>query len=494
MGASVKRWGTVKTKLYFLFIGLIVGWIAVSYWCNQCDDAYIFYSYAKNISDGKGYVFNLGEKVNATTSPLYTLMLAGARLATLKKVELPVIGHAINALSLLALCIFLFMCLKRFGKARYIAPLLLLANPLLYNAPGMDVMLSLAIGMAFLYHFIYGKKNTAAALGALAVLARPDMIALVAIAYTFGWLKYRSFGVPSLKEVLIFLSVLAPWIVFSLCYFGDIVPASVAAKMDQQLSGCFCEKYAFLSALFNPVIYTSTAHRTWTLCAFASCIGCALFRYKQMSRSDFVMICLTWIVGYTVAYGLILKTPPFTWYYVIYSLLPAIVLPAVVDNALTDIGHIVSGVIVAVVSGVIVAVAICVSYPAAKTGLPQMQESWKNKMYRAFAEWMNAKAPGSSLATNDIGILRYYMESGRIIDMVGLVTPGVSEKIRAKDYYGVIDAHKPDYVLINGMRTKHIKPRGAEAVVYDSRFTSKYKVQATALIGDFRKFELWGKN
>lgn len=479
----------MKTKLYFVLIGLIVAWIAVAYWCNQCDDAYIFYSYAKNISDGNGYVFNLGEKINATTSPLYTLMLAGARVATFKKVELPLIGHTINALSLFALCVFLFLCLKRpFGKAQYLAPVLLLANPLLYNAPGMDVMLALAIGMAFIWCVWRAHDKTAAALAALAILARPDMISLVVIAYFFKWLKYRSLGGSPLKEALIFTAILAPWVVFSMCYFGDVVPSSVAAKMDQQLSGCFSGKYAFLSAFLNPVIYTSAAHKTWTLFLFGASIVGAAYQWKRIIRYfDTVTICVLWIIGYTVAYGLILKTLPFPWYYVIYSIVPAVILPVVLNKWLNVMGNVVAGIIVTVV-------AICVPYQAAKTGLPQMQESWKYKIYRSFAGWINVKAPGSSLATNDIGILRYYMESGRIIDMVGLVTPKVSEKIKAKDYYEVIDTHKPDYVLINGMRTKHIKPRGAEAVVYDNRFTARYKVMAKTRIGNFRKFELWGKN
>jgi arabinofuranosyltransferase len=43
-------------------------------WGN--DDAYIGYRYAKNLVDGKGLVFNPGERVEAYTDPLYVLMLA----------------------------------------------------------------------------------------------------------------------------------------------------------------------------------------------------------------------------------------------------------------------------------------------------------------------------------------------------------------------------------------------------------------------------------
>src|SRR5688500_20409515 len=45
------------------------------------DDPYITYRYATNLASGKGFVFNEGEHVQSTTTPLFTLMLAGAGVA-----------------------------------------------------------------------------------------------------------------------------------------------------------------------------------------------------------------------------------------------------------------------------------------------------------------------------------------------------------------------------------------------------------------------------
>ena len=45
-------------------------------WGN--DDAYIGYRYAKNLAEGKGLVFNPGERVEAYTDPLYVVLLAPA--------------------------------------------------------------------------------------------------------------------------------------------------------------------------------------------------------------------------------------------------------------------------------------------------------------------------------------------------------------------------------------------------------------------------------
>jgi arabinofuranosyltransferase len=41
------------------------------------DDAYITFRYARSISQGQGFSYNPGEHVQGTTTPLYTLLLAG---------------------------------------------------------------------------------------------------------------------------------------------------------------------------------------------------------------------------------------------------------------------------------------------------------------------------------------------------------------------------------------------------------------------------------
>src|SRR5215471_3596610 len=45
-------------------------------WIDIIDDAYIFFRYAHNISQGHGYVFNIGQSVEGTTSVTWTAILA----------------------------------------------------------------------------------------------------------------------------------------------------------------------------------------------------------------------------------------------------------------------------------------------------------------------------------------------------------------------------------------------------------------------------------
>ncbi len=46
------------------------------------DDSYITYRYARNLIAGDGFVFNPGERVLGTTTPLYTSLMALAALPT----------------------------------------------------------------------------------------------------------------------------------------------------------------------------------------------------------------------------------------------------------------------------------------------------------------------------------------------------------------------------------------------------------------------------
>ena len=95
-------------------VSVVVLLMLVGYSNIQQDDQYIFYSYAKNLANGHGYVFNSGERVNATTSPLYTLLLAFTYviLRFLPFVTIPLIGHLVGIVSLFLICVFLMKAFK----------------------------------------------------------------------------------------------------------------------------------------------------------------------------------------------------------------------------------------------------------------------------------------------------------------------------------------------------------------------------------------------
>ena len=63
------------------------------------DDSYITYRYSRNILAGNGFVFNPGERVLGTTTPLYTLILVGIGSVTGgTQAPFPIISWLLNAI------------------------------------------------------------------------------------------------------------------------------------------------------------------------------------------------------------------------------------------------------------------------------------------------------------------------------------------------------------------------------------------------------------
>ena len=62
------------------------------------DDAFITFRYAKNIASGEGFIYNPGEWVLGTSTPLYTLVLAAA--SALTKLNILKISIVINTIAL----------------------------------------------------------------------------------------------------------------------------------------------------------------------------------------------------------------------------------------------------------------------------------------------------------------------------------------------------------------------------------------------------------
>jgi hypothetical protein len=61
------------------------------------DDAYITFRYVQHLVQGQGFVYNPGEHILGTTTPLYTLLLA--LFLTLTHLPLPWLGPTVAAIA-----------------------------------------------------------------------------------------------------------------------------------------------------------------------------------------------------------------------------------------------------------------------------------------------------------------------------------------------------------------------------------------------------------
>ena len=72
------------------------------------DDSYITFRYARNLLTGEGFVYNPGERVLGTTTPLYTLLMAGLAALAGGPGDFPALALGVNALADAATCLLLW--------------------------------------------------------------------------------------------------------------------------------------------------------------------------------------------------------------------------------------------------------------------------------------------------------------------------------------------------------------------------------------------------
>jgi len=83
------------------------------------DDAFITFRYARNILAGQGFVYNPGEAVLGTTTPLYTLLMAGlGGLTGGVEAPFPLLALLVNALADAVTCLLLWNLGRRLGFER----------------------------------------------------------------------------------------------------------------------------------------------------------------------------------------------------------------------------------------------------------------------------------------------------------------------------------------------------------------------------------------
>jgi len=210
------------------------------------DDSFITYRYARNILAGNGFVYNAGEQVLGTTTPLYTILLTiiGSTTGGVEA-PFPKIALLINAIFDGITCILLFRLGNRIGAlyagvgaalAWAIAPF-----SVTFAIGGLETSLYVLLLVGALYTHLENKHILTAGLAGLTFLTRPDALILVAplgidriwqiVATSRTKIKPRQI----LIEALVFSLPVMAWLSFATFYFGSPLPHSVLAKSQAYL-------------------------------------------------------------------------------------------------------------------------------------------------------------------------------------------------------------------------------------------------------------------
>jgi hypothetical protein len=211
------------------------------------DDAYISYRYAENLAAGRGLVYNDGERVFGSSTPLYVLALTALRL--LAPGDLATAAVRANAIGFVAAALLAGWLVRRLtdrplvGAATAVA---ILVNPMLLaiSTGGMEPYWFLCLAIAALLALTADPPRSAlfGLLSGLAILTRAEGVLLGPIALMMlgrrgvpwwsgeaekasPWTPRHLFAATAAAAV-----PLGAWALFSTLYFGSPIPQSVIAK------------------------------------------------------------------------------------------------------------------------------------------------------------------------------------------------------------------------------------------------------------------------
>ena len=207
----------------------------VAFFPLLADDAYIGARYVRQLYAGHGLVFNAGERINALTSPLHTLVLAAIQ---------PLATDIVTAYRFGALLLTAGSLLVLAGKAyarfadRLVFLVLTLGSPLVafWTVGGLEtpLLLCLCSWLTWLALSTRAANESSRAvtiivLSALATLTRYDSVLFVApVAALCLWREWRNGRV--LASAAIAALTILLWLAFTKMYYGDILPTSYYVK------------------------------------------------------------------------------------------------------------------------------------------------------------------------------------------------------------------------------------------------------------------------
>ena len=403
------------------------------------DDSYIVLRYGYNLSRGLGWCYNPGEKINGSTSPLNTLAAAAANLISPERPEL--VMHLFDEIFIAAALLAVVTLLAEAKKyaATVAAPLALIADPLLHSVYGLETVLYLMLGLVSLLCFQRKSRILGLALG-LMVLARPDAAIFAALLLLAKTMKDRKIPV---REIVIMLVVLLPWLIFSLVYFHELFPNTLFAKMAQGRSG-FWHKQMFLPSL----------HRFWTQrypgLLFPAAIGIlALLGIYEAFKSFFPgLILFLWAASQVVFYAL-LQVPGYHWYFAPAALVLDLLLALGTEKIWSFAKSFPPGVRL---GSRVAAVAVIVALLFPQLALIQSSFGLKmperEKAYLEVGKWLAENTgPEQSLLAVEIGALGFYLKR-RMVDPTGLISSApVIAELRNARFDTLLNKNPPDFIL-----------------------------------------------
>ncbi len=299
------------------------------------DDAYISHRYAANLAEGRGLVYNIGERVEGGTTFSFIALLSFFGFLGINRLDIVAVIFGLLATATLAMLVWRFMQSRRDGPAQWpdkfiFGYLCVGVTALVWSWSGMETpILALIIFAAFLSHLREIKDNRlpifSALFTVLAGLTHPEAI-LVATVLGMSWLipfskKRCALGV---LYGAIVVALFGGYWLWRWRYFGHLMPNTFYAKaagggLDMAKSGLIYVRVALFSALF-PIILAAFAHASFRSRGKLIFAGIAVMFFVLIFQNMALFACMGMLIWWALKNrDVVKKQPRWVWLFASYT-------------------------------------------------------------------------------------------------------------------------------------------------------------------------------
>jgi hypothetical protein len=391
------------------------------------DDTFIHLQYARHVAHGEGFVFNAGERVYGSTSPLWVLLLADAIAMGLDGLKA---SKLLGAAGLLASLLLWSRLVRRTVTSPWLRVCSTLAWAghawlLRWSLSGMETPLAVALVLGGMVAFTasepWGERPAVAGvLWALAALARPECVLLPGLWVLLLVVDHgpRDGLARAARGLWPAALVYGGWLAFARGYFGTFWPNTLAAKAAGGVGFAYQ-----VEQLTRQGAIVATTDGVLLVVLLATLAMRALRGERPRLRPAVRLLPWAWLVAVPLAYA-VRGVPVLSRYLV--PMLPVLGWLAwrALDRALPAPaagvrgGWLAGALVGALVLGQNLVVYERIVRPQVDTFSAGMRAS-----LIPWGLWFDLHAqPDAVIAAPDIGALGYYGRR-RVVDLAGLVTP-----------------------------------------------------------------------
>ncbi|MEK7989481.1 MAG: hypothetical protein VSS52_000610, partial [Thiotrichaceae bacterium] len=234
--------------MLFLFIVFFVLVLFKTAWIN--DDAYITFRTIDNFVNGYGLRWNIAERVQSYTNPLWLFLLSGFYFVT-HEIYFTSLYVSI-LLTMISVSIVVFKIATSYFNAFLSCTLLILSKAFIdFSASGLEQPLLYVIIASFFVIYLYRDHHDTilllALLAALGTLTRLD--AILFFIFPLLWILYKNNNF--FLKIIIGFTPLILWELFSLIYYGSLFPNTAYAKLNTGISSLEAMEQGLIYIYFN---------------------------------------------------------------------------------------------------------------------------------------------------------------------------------------------------------------------------------------------------